>query len=96
MILELTDAQKAFQQRIERFANDRVRPEAAAIDAQGTFPRSLVGELAGLGLMGVTIPVEWGGAGRHCRRQQLARCRADCGIRHRHAETDVAASARVG
>ena len=63
MILELTDAQKAFQQRIERFANDRVRPEAAAIDAQGTFPRSLVGELAGLGLMGVTIPVEWGGAG---------------------------------
>jgi butyryl-CoA dehydrogenase len=63
MILELTDAQKAFQQRIERFANDRVRPEAAAIDAQGTFPRSLVSELAGLGLMGVTIPVEWGGAG---------------------------------
>jgi len=63
MILELTDAQKAFQQRIERFANDRVRPKAAAIDEQGTFPHSLVGELAGLGLMGVTIPVEWGGAG---------------------------------
>ncbi|MDP9324631.1 MAG: acyl-CoA dehydrogenase family protein, partial [Acidobacteriota bacterium] len=63
VILELTDPQKSFQQRIERFANDRVRPEAAAIDEQGAFPRRLVGELAELGLMGVTIPVEWGGAG---------------------------------
>jgi butyryl-CoA dehydrogenase len=63
MILELTDAQKAFQQRIEQFACDRVAPQAAAIDEQGAFPRGLVGELAQLGLMGVTIPVEWGGAG---------------------------------
>ena len=63
MILELTDAQKAFQQRIEQFACDRVAPHAAAIDEQGAFPRGLVGELAQLGLMGVTIPVEWGGAG---------------------------------
>ena len=63
MILELTDAQKAFQQRIEQFARDRVAPHAAAIDEDGAFPRGLVGELAQLGLMGVTIPVEWGGLG---------------------------------
>lgn len=63
MILELTDAQKAFQQRIEQFACDRVAPHASAIDEQGAFPRGLVGELAQLGLMGVTIPVEWGGLG---------------------------------
>jgi butyryl-CoA dehydrogenase len=63
MVLELTDAQKAFQQRIEEFARDRVAPHAAAIDEQGAFPRGLVGELAQLGLMGVTIPVEWGGLG---------------------------------
>ena len=63
MILELTGAQKAFQQRIGQFACDRVAPQAAAIDEQGTFPRALVGELSQLGLLGVTIPVEWGGGG---------------------------------
>jgi butyryl-CoA dehydrogenase len=66
VILELTGAQKAFQQRIEQFAGDRVAPHAAAIDEHGAFPRGLVGELAQLGLMGVTIPVEWGGLGLDC------------------------------
>jgi butyryl-CoA dehydrogenase len=63
MILELTEAQAAFQRRIQRFATDRVRAEAAGIDERGEFPRALVRELAGLGLMGVTVPSEWGGLG---------------------------------
>jgi butyryl-CoA dehydrogenase len=63
MILELTEQQKAFQQRIEQFAAERIRPEAAAIDESGEFPRALVTELARLGLMGVTVPGKWGGAG---------------------------------
>lgn len=63
MILELSDAQKAFQLRVEEFAAARVAPQAAAIDEHGTFPRDLVREVAALGLMGVTIPAEWGGAG---------------------------------
>jgi alkylation response protein AidB-like acyl-CoA dehydrogenase len=63
MILELTDAQKAFQERIAEFARDRLAPRAAEIDEQGTFPRDLVAELAPLGLMGVTVPSDWGGAG---------------------------------
>ncbi|MEP6918235.1 MAG: acyl-CoA dehydrogenase family protein, partial [Acidobacteriota bacterium] len=64
MILELTDAQRAFQQQVARFASERVAPEAAAIDESGTFPRELVSEAAALGLLGVTIPPDWGGAGR--------------------------------
>lgn len=64
MILELTDAQATFQREVERFAADRVAPEAARIDEQGAFPRALVREAAKLGLMGVTIPTAWGGAGR--------------------------------
>src|SRR6476620_2661787 len=63
MILELTDGQRAYQERIAQFARDRVMPSAAEIDEQGTFPSEVVAELAGLGLMGVTIPTEWGGAG---------------------------------
>jgi butyryl-CoA dehydrogenase len=63
MILELTAEQRAYQQRVEQFAAERVAPQAAAIDERGTFPRDLVREAAALGLMGVTIPTEWGGAG---------------------------------
>lgn len=64
MQLELSDAQTEFQRRADEFATTRVAPAAAAIDEQGTFPRDLVREAATLGLMGVTIPTEWGGAGR--------------------------------
>src|SRR5688572_8842045 len=64
MILEPTAEQSSFQQDIARFAADRIAPAAAAIDAEGRFPRSLVGELAGRGLLGLTIAPEWGGAGR--------------------------------
>ena len=64
MILELTDRQRAFQTDMEAFAAERVAPEAAAIDESGVFPRALVQAAARAGLMGVTIPREWGGAGR--------------------------------
>ena len=63
MILELTDAQRAYQERIAQFAAERVAPRAAAIDDTGAFPRDLVRDAAALGLMGVTIPTAWGGAG---------------------------------
>lgn len=63
MILDLTDRQKALQEKAQRFATARVAPQAAAIDEQDVFPRELVREAAALGLMGVTIPEEWGGAG---------------------------------
>jgi alkylation response protein AidB-like acyl-CoA dehydrogenase len=64
MDLSLTDQQTAFQQEVERFAQERIAPQAAAIDEQGTFPRALVREAAALGLMGVTIGRDSGGAGR--------------------------------
>src|SRR5262245_11234010 len=64
MILEINEQQKAFQQQIARFARERVAPRAAAIDESGAFPRDLVQEAASLGLMGVTMSADWGGAGR--------------------------------
>jgi butyryl-CoA dehydrogenase len=64
MELELTEAQAEFQRRVEQFAAERVAPAAAAIDELGAFPRDLVREAATLGLMGVTIPEAWGGAGQ--------------------------------
>jgi butyryl-CoA dehydrogenase len=61
--LELTAAQRDFQQRIVEFACNTIAPEAAAVDERGAFPRALVKEMAALGLLGVTIPTEWAGAG---------------------------------
>jgi alkylation response protein AidB-like acyl-CoA dehydrogenase len=59
-----TEAQQTFQRDVERFAGDRVLPQAARIDETGEFPRGLMRELAGLGLAGITVPEEWGGGGR--------------------------------
>ena len=64
MILEPTDDQKAFQVRVSMFAAQRIGPAAAQIDEHAVFPRALVTEAAALGLMGVTIPTAFGGAGR--------------------------------
>ena len=64
MRLELTADQEAFRETVRRFADTDVRPRAAQIDADDRFPRDLVREAGARGLMGVTIPVEAGGAGR--------------------------------
>jgi butyryl-CoA dehydrogenase len=63
VILELTSEQEAFRERVAAFAAARVAPQAASIDETGAFPRDLVNAAAGLGLMGVSIPKAWGGAG---------------------------------
>src|SRR5258708_36458585 len=63
-MLELTDEQKAFQQQIRQFAREIVAQRAAGIDKSGEFPADVMHAAAGEGLLGVTIPKAWGGAGR--------------------------------
>ena len=46
-----------------RFAQQRVRPRAAALDGDETFPHDLYKEMGQLGLLGITVPAELGGAG---------------------------------
>src|SRR6185295_18711957 len=64
MILELTSEQQAFQQQAERFAREIVAQRAAGIDKSGEFPSDVMHAAASQGLLGVTIPKAWGGAGR--------------------------------
>src|SRR5471030_3074142 len=64
MVLNLTPEQESFKAKIEQFAREVVAPRAAAIDESGEFPSDLIREAAGRGLLGVTIPKEWDGAGR--------------------------------
>src|SRR3954468_17041336 len=64
MILEISEAQAAYQREIGQFAAERIAPAASGIDADGQYPRQLVREMAEHGLLGVTIPSQWGGGGR--------------------------------
>jgi alkylation response protein AidB-like acyl-CoA dehydrogenase len=49
---------------VRAFARDQVRPRAAEIDRSGQFPRDLVAAMGEMGLMGVCLPEEYGGAGQ--------------------------------
>ena len=64
MHLDFTDDQKAFQAHVSAFAREHVAPRASAIDEGGSFPRDLVREVAGAGLLGATVAAEWGGGGK--------------------------------
>ena len=64
MDLSLSAEQRAFLDRVEAFARDEVRSQAAAIDEADVFPRELVKRAAAIGLSAVALPAQWGGAGR--------------------------------
>jgi hypothetical protein len=63
MNFDLTPAQREIQARARAFARDEVAPLAREADERGEFPAQLVSRLAELGLLGGTLPREYGGAG---------------------------------
>jgi alkylation response protein AidB-like acyl-CoA dehydrogenase len=63
MDFELAPEQKEIQALARDFVRTEVEPHAAAWDREHHFPRDLFAKLAGLGLMGVCVPEEYGGAG---------------------------------
>ncbi|HKH16741.1 MAG TPA: acyl-CoA dehydrogenase family protein [Solirubrobacteraceae bacterium] len=80
---ELTSEQREIRDLAARFAAERIAPNAAAWDRDHTFPRELFGELGELGLMGVCVPEEQGGAGADFLSYALVLeelARADAGV----------------
>ncbi len=63
MNFNLTKTQELFRQMIREFAEKEIKPIAAEIDAQERFPLESVEKMAKLGIMGIPIPTEYGGAG---------------------------------
>jgi Acyl-CoA dehydrogenases len=63
MNFELTKTQQLFRQMIREFAEKEVKPLAAEVDDQERFPRETVEKMAKLGLFGIPIPKNYGGAG---------------------------------
>jgi len=63
MRFELTEEQKMIQQMARDFAVREVEPKARELDKEGRWPAELVKRMGELGLMGVAVPEEHGGAG---------------------------------
>jgi len=60
--LDLTESQKEIRELAARFARDRILPGARDRDREERFPVELLREMAALGLMGINVPAEYGGA----------------------------------
>ncbi|MEM8992378.1 MAG: isovaleryl-CoA dehydrogenase [Pseudomonadota bacterium] len=63
MSFGLPEEVEALRETVQRFAAERIAPQAGEIDRTNTFPSPLWRELGGLGLLGITVPEELGGAG---------------------------------
>ena len=72
MNFDLTEDQRAIRDAFARFSDERIAPQAAAIDEARVFPRQLFGELAGLGFFGMRYPEDVGGSGAGLMEFSLA------------------------
>ncbi|HUG53294.1 MAG TPA: acyl-CoA dehydrogenase family protein, partial [Vicinamibacteria bacterium] len=62
-LTDLSDEERMFQEQVREFAEKRVRPLVRRMDEEAHIPRDLVDACFDLGIMGVEIPEEHGGAG---------------------------------
>ena len=63
MNFEPTPEQQQVRDTFARFCDQRIAPQAAAMDEAHAFPRELFGQLAGMGLFGMRYPEDVGGSG---------------------------------
>jgi isovaleryl-CoA dehydrogenase len=82
---DLGDTADMLRDTVRSFTSDKIAPRADAIDKTNTFPRDLWPELGALGLLGITVEEEWGGAGlgylEHClAMEEISRGSASVGL----------------
>jgi isovaleryl-CoA dehydrogenase len=70
---------------VRDFAQEKIAPRADEIDRNNSFPRELWPQLGALGLLGITVEEEWGGAGlgylAHCvAMEEISRASAAIGL----------------
>lgn len=61
--MSLTDIETQIRDSARRFAREQVVPRARGWDENDSFPTDIVAQLGALGMMGITVPQEWDGAG---------------------------------
>ncbi len=82
---DLGEAADMLRSSVEAFAADEIAPRAAAIDRDNDFPADLWRKMGDLGVLGVTVEEEWGGAGmgylEHCvAMEEISRASASVGL----------------
>ena len=85
MNFELNEEEQMLQQLVRDFAENEVRPFAAEIDRTGRFPTEIIRKAAELGLTGVSVPEQYGGAGLRSLStavaiEEISRCCAATGV----------------
>ena len=63
MRFDLGEDIEVLREAVHRWAQERLKPMAAEIDRTNDFPAPLWKELGDLGVLGITVPEEYGGAG---------------------------------
>src|SRR5437868_3619250 len=81
----LGEAADMLRDSVARFAQAEIAPRAAAIDRENDFPADLWGKLGALGVLGITVKEEYGGAGlgylEHCvAMEEISRASASVGL----------------
>jgi butyryl-CoA dehydrogenase len=85
MDFDLTEEQKLIRETARDFAAREIAPKAAELDKTARWPDEIVKRMAELGLLGMAIPTEYGGAGLDAFSYALAveevsRACASCGV----------------
>lgn len=62
-MFQFTEDQESIRQAIRGLAEKEIRPRATEVDRAGRFPAETIAMLADMGVMGLNIPEEYGGAG---------------------------------
>ena len=81
----LGETADALRDTVHAFANDEIAPRAARIDRDNDFPADLWRKMGDLGVLGVTVEEEYGGAGmgylEHCvAMEEISRASASVGL----------------
>jgi butyryl-CoA dehydrogenase len=85
MEFSLTDEQVLLRDATRAFATREIAPKAAELDKTGRWPSEILEQMGELGLMGVTIPAEHGGAGMDAlsyalAMEEVSAACASCGV----------------
>ena len=62
-LVALSEDEVLFRDNVRQFAEDSIRPKVREMDEKGVFEHSLIDQFFQLGLMGIEIPEQFGGAG---------------------------------
>ena len=62
-LTSLSEDEVLFRENVRQFAEEKVRPLAKEMDEKGVFDKSLIDHFFQLGLMGIEVPEQYGGAG---------------------------------